>query len=114
MNLPDYIDPQSWAAWIEMREEMRDKPKRGQRSIPFTERAKQIALNRLDQFNDFGYDCNYILDDAVINGWRGLFVNGSTPRLPSTYLKVQATYSASDKAYYDEMRKKHPELSWPA
>jgi len=48
--------------------------------VPFTERAKQIALRQLAGWHAAGYDTAYILDEATLKGWRGLFVSERTPR----------------------------------
>ena len=50
--------------------------------IPFTERAKRIALRQLEEWNEQGYDVSYILDESTLKGWRGLFVSERTPRIP--------------------------------
>ncbi len=49
--------------------------------VPFTERAKQIALRQLEAWHKAGYDVGYILDESTMKGWRGLFVNERTPRV---------------------------------
>lgn len=73
MNLPSWLDREAWEGWVEVRAEMK--------RIPFTERAKNIALHRLEEWHALGYDCNYILDHATLSGWRGLWLPFETPRI---------------------------------
>lgn len=73
MTLPSFISQESWDGWVEIRSAMK--------RIPFTERAKNIALHRLEEWNALGYDCNFILDHATLSGWRGLYLPPETPRL---------------------------------
>ena len=70
--LPDWLDKEAWEGWCEAR--------RAMKRVPFTERAKQIALRQLEGWHAAGYDTAYILDESTLNGWRGLFVSERTPR----------------------------------
>jgi hypothetical protein len=72
MMLPAWLDLEAWAGWIEMRKAMK--------RVPFTERAQRIAMRQLEGWHAQGYDVNYILDEATLKGWRGLFINERTPR----------------------------------
>ena len=106
MTFPDWLMPylNEWSGFVEMRKRFRN--------VPFTERAMTITINKLEQLRAEGYNVGEVLDQSTQRGWRGVFpVYGQEPKRES---KPQANYSASDKAYYNEMRKKHPELSWPA
>jgi hypothetical protein len=74
MSLPDWLDREAWEGWVEMRKEMK--------RIPFTDRAQRIALKQLAEWHVLGYDTTYILEEATVKGWRGLFINDHTPRRP--------------------------------
>ena len=104
MNIPTWLDGESWAGWCEMRFRMK--------RVPFTERAQRIAIKQLEAWHAEGYDCAYILDESTLKGWRGLFVNERTPRATSIK-NGRVVYSADDRAFYDKMRKEHPEMKWP-
>ena len=73
MNLPLWLDMEAWVGWIEMR--------RAMKRVPFTERAQRIAMRQLEGWHAQGYDVGYILDEATLKGWRGLFINERTPRV---------------------------------
>lgn len=73
LMLPSWLEIEAWEGWCEMRQQM------GKR-VPFTERAKRIALGQLDHWHQQGYDTAYILNESTLKGWRGLFVNERTPR----------------------------------
>jgi len=68
----EWLNQEAWSAFCEMRR------LKGNRA-PFTQRAEQMILNRLEEFHRQGYDTAWILEDAVINGWSGVFVNNRTP-----------------------------------
>jgi len=68
----DWLNHDNWEAFKEMRK------LKGNRA-PFTQRAEQMILKRLEEFHRQGYDTSWILEDAVINGWSGVFVNNRTP-----------------------------------
>lgn len=75
--LPDYVDREAWDGWVDMRQVMHKEKK-----APWTPRVEKIAMRQLGQFHDQGYDCNYVLDEAVLKGWRGLFVDPQrTPKI---------------------------------
>ena len=105
--LPNWLPLDSWNGWLEMR--------RAMKRVPLTERAQQIALKQLAVWHEQGYDVEYILDESTLRGWRGLFINERTPR--KKQLTSPVRWTASDKAYYAEFYKEHPELKpedWPA
>lgn len=64
-DLPDYIDPECWAGFIEMRKSMNKKA--------WTPRAEKMALKRLEEYNNQGFNANDILDQSTFNCWKGLF-----------------------------------------
>ena len=72
MILPAWVNRESWDGWCEVRAEMK--------RVPFTERAKRIAIAKLEEWNAQGYDVNFILDHATLSGWRGLWLPIETPR----------------------------------
>lgn len=69
MMLPDGIDPELWAAFVEMRKQM------GKRA-PFTQYAQHLVLKKLENFRDWGYDPNDSLRESIERGWRGVFPQG--------------------------------------
>lgn len=76
VDLPPWISREAWAGFVEMRQVMHK-----QKKVPWTPRAEKIALSKLAEFHAQGYDCNAILDEAVLKGWRGLWISSETPRL---------------------------------
>lgn len=80
-DVPTWIDREAWDGFVDMRQVMH-KESRGR--IPWTQRAQTIALRDLSRWHEEGYDCNHILDEAVLKGWRGLFINERTPKLRDT------------------------------
>lgn len=66
MNIPPWVDPEAWAGFVEARKAMG-------RTRPFTDRAAQLIIKRLEQFKALGHDPNASLDQSTMNGWQGVF-----------------------------------------
>lgn len=66
-DLPAWIDPDSWAGYVEMRKKIKH---------PLTERGMRIAIRKLDQMREEGYDPNASLDESTFRSWLGVFPQG--------------------------------------
>lgn len=62
--LPDWIDPNVWKAF----EEMRKKIKK-----PMTERAKELVVLELDKLRNRGHPSNDVLEQSTRNCWQDVF-----------------------------------------
>ena len=62
--LPDWLPQDAWDAFVETRVRIR---------APLTDRAKTLAVRELSKLRDQGHDCRAVLEQSVLNGWRGLF-----------------------------------------
>jgi hypothetical protein len=83
MNVPDFIDPDTFAAWCDYRRE--------DVKAPFTDRVKNMAINRLIRLSGEGYDPNLILEHAVLAGWRGIYAHDSALRPKSRARETTVT-----------------------
>lgn len=63
--LPDWIDPEAWAGFCEMRRSMR--------KVPFTERAARMVIRDLEVIRARGHCPNAALDQSTLLGWRGVW-----------------------------------------
>ena len=90
--LPDWIDKEAWDGWVEKRKQMKN---------PITERAARIAINKLEQMRDEGYDPNEALTEAEFRGWRGLFPVGEPKR--KEWKPGSAHLSADDREHYRKL-----------
>lgn len=63
-GLPSWMPLAAWDAYVEMRKKIRR---------PMTERAKELAVLRLDKLRQAGHDPEAVLDQSVFNSWQGLF-----------------------------------------
>lgn len=72
MSIPEYIDLDAWNGYVEMRRSMG-------KSAPFTEKAKELTLRKLEDFHRQGYDVNHVLETAIERSWRGVFLTNDTP-----------------------------------
>ena len=69
---PSFIDAEAWSAYCEMRKAM-------PRHIPFTDAAAKMVIRKLVQFHGQGYDTAYILMEATMRSWRGMFIPEGCP-----------------------------------
>lgn len=63
--LPDWLPLSEWNAFIEMRKKIKK---------PMTDRAKELAIEKLNDFRKQRYDITVILNTAVMNNWQGLYL----------------------------------------
>lgn len=77
VDLPDWVDPEAWAGWVEMRKKIK---------APLTKRAVTLNLNKLEKLRDDGENPTAVLDQSTERAWRGLFPvhdsngSGAAPR----------------------------------
>lgn len=63
-NLPDYVDVELWAAFVESRKAMK---------VPFTPLAQKLVVKKLMAMDADGWDVNASLEKSAIYGYRGVF-----------------------------------------
>lgn len=77
-TLPDWVPADAWRAFEEMRVKIR---------APLTDKAKTLALAKLAALRDQGHDPRAVLEQSVLQAWRGLFEpkrdSASQPKLPN-------------------------------
>lgn len=61
--LPEWLDPQAWAQFVEFRK----------RKAPLTARGAELAISELSKLRDQGNDPAGVINQSILNGWRGLF-----------------------------------------
>lgn len=71
MNLPPWIDEDTWQAFEDSRRKIR---------IPLTDFARKRILSKLEMYHRNGYVANEILAEAAERGWRSVFLTNDTPR----------------------------------
>ena len=64
MNLPSYIDEETFAAFLESRKAQK---------APFTPRAEKLLVTKLMRHHAEGFDVNEALETAAISGWRSVY-----------------------------------------
>lgn len=62
--LPDWIKPETWQAYEEMRKKIRK---------PMTERARDLIIKKLLEMKQAGQDANAVLEQSVMSSWTGIF-----------------------------------------
>lgn len=72
MNLPPYIDPDTWAEFAE---------RRRQKKVPMTESGAKRLIAKLEAFHKDGWDANFLLAEAADAGWRSVFMVPDCPRI---------------------------------
>jgi hypothetical protein len=71
VNLPDYIEQETWDAFEEMRRKIK---------APLTDFARKRVLHKLTEFHLQGYVAEEILGEAIERCWRSVFLTQDTPR----------------------------------
>src|SRR3990167_2213515 len=64
VELPDWINRDTWLAFIDMRMKMK---------VPLTEQAVKMMMTHLRRLKDDGDDPNLVLEQSILNNWRGVF-----------------------------------------
>lgn len=87
-TLPDWLPREEWEGFVEMRKKAKS---------PLTPRAINLAISELEKLRAQGQDPGAVLNQTVMNGWKGLFPvkQGSSPSKPSS---MDKTLSALDEA----------------
>lgn len=62
--LPDWIDQETWDAFIQMRKRIGKPP---------TDYALKLIIAKLDKFRSKGQDVNTILEKSITSGWQDVF-----------------------------------------
>jgi uncharacterized protein YdaU (DUF1376 family) len=74
IDLPEWIPKPSWAEWCQHRKQIKK---------PLSELSARKCIAKLDEFRKQGHASRDVIDNAVANGWQGLFA-------PSKQIKKQA------------------------
>jgi hypothetical protein len=61
VTLPDWMPLDAWDGFCKMR------------GKTFTHHAKQLAIKTLDGFRNAGFNPREVLEQSIMNGWKGLF-----------------------------------------
>ncbi len=62
--LPACVSPENWADFLDYRKSLK---------APMSGVAQKRALNALVKLHDEGHDANAVIDQSIVNGWKGLF-----------------------------------------
>ena len=64
VDLPDWMPLESWSDFLDYRKEIKS---------PMSTRAQEMAIKKLEKFKKSGDDPVEVLEQSMINGWKGLF-----------------------------------------
>ncbi|MGQ0721006.1 MAG: hypothetical protein ACT4PE_05460 [Candidatus Eiseniibacteriota bacterium] len=65
-TLPGWLEPAVWNDWDAFRRSIASK-------APWTPKARQLSIARLDELRAAGHQPRAVVDQSILNGWRGLF-----------------------------------------
>lgn len=92
LPLPDWLPKEAWEGFEAMRKAIKK---------PLTDRARQMALNKLDEFRKAGHDPRRVLEQSEFNQWQDLYApKDSGPRAPTN----GATNGSPALAAFGEVR----------
>ena len=80
IDLPDWLDREVWQRWA------RD---RKQRNKAITEDASRLQIKKLSEFLAAGFTPEVVIDNAIENGWQGLYEPKNKPRAASKHAGFQ-------------------------
>lgn len=63
-SLPEWLPADEWAGFVEMRKAIKK---------PMTDRAKELAIGKLDGFRKAGHSPSVILQQSTLNCWQDLY-----------------------------------------
>lgn len=63
-DLPHWLPLEAWNGWLDMRNKLKKPP---------TNRAIELALDKLEAMNQKGQDITEVLNRSIINGWTDLY-----------------------------------------
>lgn len=84
--LPDWIKEKTWSEFLQHRKSIKS---------PMSDLAQRKAFNILEKFKDEGQDVDQIINNSIVNGWKGLF-------------PIKLTKEIKDGKYYGNSRKEEP------
>lgn len=87
-ELPDWIPVDAWAGFVEMRKSLK---------APLTWNAAKLIVAELDKFMQAGQSPRAVLEQSIMNGWRGVFavkVGGSQGGLSRDAFNAQENAKA--------------------
>lgn len=62
--LPDWLDGESWKAFIEMRKRIKK---------PMTDHAEKLMIGKLEKLKSAGHDVKALLDKSIVNSWLDVY-----------------------------------------
>ncbi len=91
VDLPAWLPPETWGDFIEHRKQIK---------APMTSQAKTRLLNKLEQCRKDGDDPAQMLNESIINGWKGVFGSkdrkGGAGKKGAKFQNVSATNAGWD------------------
>ncbi|MHB1285524.1 MAG: helix-turn-helix domain-containing protein [Leptospirales bacterium] len=97
--LPDWLDPKDWNDFLSFRREIK---------APMNAVAQRRAIIQLEQLRNEGQDPSQVINQSIVNGWRGLFSvkdrfhRRDSPPKTFEQIKAERTHAAA-KRVLDEI-----------
>lgn len=64
LTLPTWLQPDTWAQFVAHRKAIKS---------PLTLQAMELAISKLDGLRQQGHDPREVIEQTILNGWKGLF-----------------------------------------
>ena len=88
--LPDWIDAELWAAFIDMR-------KAKGKHAPLTEMGKKLLVIKLGRLRSQGHPPNEVIAESVMNGWSGFHPIDKRQLTPTVVPGAMPVYKFEDR-----------------
>lgn len=92
-KLPDWLPENTWNDYVDMRKKIKS---------PMTEKAKELAIGRLQGFKNNGYNIVDIINNSIMNSWKGLFIGDNNGKDYRGSKQKPAEKEASNGQRYGE------------
>lgn len=92
MDIPDWIDPEAWNGYQDMRKGMKK---------PMTPRAESLVLKTLERLKNAGHDPNESLDQSTVHNWIDVY----QPKPKEIENMKRETYRAEPRMTAEEKAK---------
>lgn len=99
--LPDWINPDIWKAYLDMRKTIKK---------PMTEYAKKLAIGKLDGYRKKGIDIDAVINQSVLQNWTDLY-EPKPMQQKHGHINKQEALEASNRAVVERLLAKEAQYA---
>lgn len=100
VDIPDWIPGEAWARWVSHRRAIK---------APMTADAAALTIRQLDKFRRAGDPPVAVIDQSILNGWRGLFALRHATGAGNGYANGGGSRRESEAHRVERLNREHDE-----